>query len=133
MNLLLSRALGHYKVQQNPNQIDTLVSHAARSHIKVEKQISSYIKICKSWYGIHFPELACLVSDDLTYLKLVQFIGNKSNSGLLRMSRLIDPTTEKAVKHAAETSAGVDVCAEFPLIYQLVENTFEIINMKTEL
>lgn len=33
----------------------------------------------KEWYSWHFPELARLVSDNFTYVRLVDLIGDKHN------------------------------------------------------
>jgi len=45
----------------------------------MDKNLNTFCMRIKEGYGWHFPELSKLVTNNETYVKLVDFIGNKEN------------------------------------------------------
>lgn len=41
----------------------------------LDKELNNYIMRCREWYGWHFPELGKIITDNLTYCKCVQKVG----------------------------------------------------------
>lgn len=41
----------------------------------LDKELNNYIMRCREWYGWHFPELGKIISDNLTYCKCLQKVG----------------------------------------------------------
>jgi len=66
------------------------------------------------WYSWHFPELEKIVSENITYAKVVQKIGRKSNLWETEFSleELVPDEIEKDIKKAAEISMGSDILEE---------------------
>ncbi|KAG7153205.1 Nucleolar protein 56 like [Verticillium longisporum] len=71
----------------------------------------------REWYGWHFPELIKIVSDNLTYARLVIAIGDKStltNDRLHDIAALVEEDGEKAqaIIDAAKVSMGLQITAQ---------------------
>jgi len=45
----------------------------------LDKELNNYAMRLKEWYSWHFPELAKIVTDNLTYAQTVILIGMKNN------------------------------------------------------
>lgn len=41
----------------------------------LDKELNNYAMRLKEWYSWHFPELAKIVTDNVTYSQMVDFIG----------------------------------------------------------
>lgn len=44
----------------------------------------------KEWYSWHFPELAKIVTDNITYAQMVDFIGMRQNVKKIKLDKLTE-------------------------------------------
>ncbi|KAJ9145289.1 Nucleolar protein 56 [Pleurostoma richardsiae] len=105
-----SRAKVKFSVHKNDNHI----IQAIATLDALDKGINSGCMRVREWYGWHFPELIRIVSDNVTYAKLVLTIGNKktlTDDRLHEIAAVIDDDGEKAedIIHAAKVSMGQDI------------------------
>lgn len=67
----------------------------------------------KEWYSWHFPELAKIVTDNLVYVRLVDFLGDKHTINDSQADQVEEITTDAdiavQVLEAAKTSMGQDI------------------------
>jgi len=105
-----SRAKVKFSVQKNDNHIMQAI--AIVDHL--DKAVNTFAMRVREWYSWHFPELITIVSDNLTYSKLVVFIGDKGSlkeSMLHDLAALVndDETTARSIIDAARVSMGRDI------------------------
>lgn len=64
----------------------------------------------REWYGWHFPEVSKILSDNLTYSKVVLAIGMKTNTKNTSLLEIVkDEDIETQIKEAAEISMGSEI------------------------
>ncbi len=69
----------------------------------------------KEWYSWHFPELAKIVTDNMTYAQLVTLIGMRQNVKRIEKEAFEEFVPEEIVdqiKEAAEVSMGTEILSE---------------------
>jgi len=65
---------------------------------------------CSEWYSYHFPELVKIVTDNYTYARVAQYIGNRKQlvedrlDGLEKI--LLDSEKTRAIYDASRSSMG---------------------------
>ncbi|OBS72714.1 hypothetical protein A6R68_12718 [Neotoma lepida] len=88
----------------------------------------------REWYGWHFPELGKIISDNLTYCKCLQKVGDRKNYASATLSELLSEEVEAEVKAAAEISMGTEVSEEdICNILHLCTQVIEISEYRTQL
>lgn len=55
----------------------------------------------KEWYGYHFPELTKIVTDNLTYTKIVMKVGMKENCEDVDLTEEVGEEMDKEIKTTA--------------------------------
>jgi nucleolar protein 58 len=75
----------------------------------LDKELNNYAMRLREWYGWHFPECGKIVTDNVTFAKVVKFIGMRTNTKDLDLSELVPEDIEKMVKEAAEISMGSEI------------------------
>ena len=78
----------------------------------LDKEINNYAMRLREWYGWHFPEVGKIIADNLTYAKVVQAIGMRTNTKHTNLSEILTPEDEAHVKEAAEISMGSEIWTE---------------------
>lgn len=78
----------------------------------LDKEINNYAMRLREWYGWHFPEVGKIIADNLTYAKVVQAIGMRTNTKHTNLSEILTPEDEAHVKEAAEISMGSEISTE---------------------
>ena len=70
----------------------------------------------KEWYSWHFPELAKIVTDNITYAKMVDLIGMRQNVKKISLEKLTEISNSEEIseqiKEAAEISMGTEILSE---------------------
>jgi len=66
----------------------------------------------REWYGWHFPEVGKIIADNVTYAKIVDKIGMRTNTHETDFSEIIDEDLAKQIKEAAEISMGSEISSE---------------------
>ena len=105
-----SRAKVKFSVTKNDNHI---IQASATIDFQ-DKGVNQFYMRVREWYGWHFPELVRIVSDNLTYAKLVLVIGDKkslTNDRLHDIAAVVGEDGEKAqaIIDAAKVSMGLDI------------------------
>lgn len=118
-----SRAKVKFSVTKNDNHI---IQASATLDFQ-DKGVNQFFMRVREWYGWHFPELIKIVSDNLTYAKLVIAIGDKkslTDDKLHDIAAIVEEDGEKAqaIIDAAKVSMGFDILpADLEIITQLAQ------------
>lgn len=78
----------------------------------LDKELNNYAMRLREWYGWHFPECGKIVADNLTFARIVNSIGMRSNCRTVDLGEIVDEDTEKHIKEAAEISMGSEISQE---------------------
>ena len=95
-------------------QNDNNVIQAIATLDHLEKAVNQFAQRVREWYGWHFPELINIVSDNMTYARLILFIGDKSKLSLAKLHDLAalvndDESIAASIIAAASTSMGREI------------------------
>ncbi|PNH65869.1 hypothetical protein VD0002_g3304 [Verticillium dahliae] len=113
----LGHAYSRSKVKFNTTKNDNHIIQASATIDFQDKGVNQFFMRVREWYGWHFPELIKIVSDNLTYARLVIAIGDKStltNDRLHDIAALVEEDGEKAqaIIDAAKVSMGLQIPAQ---------------------
>lgn len=134
MSLGLAHSLSRYKLKFSPDKVDVMIVQAISLLDDLDKEINTYSMRVKEWYGWHFPELARILSDNITYARLVKLVGARSNIEKVDLSEVLDETLVGTVKKAAQVSMGTDISDEdISHIQDLSVQIIEICEYRDEL
>ena len=75
MTLGLAHSLSRYKLKFSPDKVDTMIVQAIGLLDDLDKELNNYIMRVREWYGLHFPELGKIVTDNMLYVRLVNKVG----------------------------------------------------------
>ncbi|KAF6284624.1 NOP56 ribonucleoprotein [Rhinolophus ferrumequinum] len=82
---------------------------------QLDKDINTFSMRVREWYGYHFPELVKIISDNATYCRVAQFIGNRKELNEEKLEKLeeltMDGAKAKAILDASRSSMGMDISA----------------------
>lgn len=82
----------------------------------LDKELNNYAMRLKEWYSWHFPELAKIVTDNVTYAQMVNFIGMRQNVKKISLDKLTEISNSEEIseqiKEAAEISMGTEILPE---------------------
>uniref|UniRef100_A0A452V9F8 NOP58 ribonucleoprotein n=1 Tax=Ursus maritimus TaxID=29073 RepID=A0A452V9F8_URSMA len=134
MCLGLAHSLSRYRLKFSADKVDTMIVQAISLLDDLDKELNNYIMRCREWYGWHFPELGKIISDNLTYCKCLQKVGDRKNYASAKLSELLPEEVEAEVKAAAEISMGTEVSEEdICNILHLCTQVIEISEYRTQL
>ncbi|KAF6115288.1 NOP58 ribonucleoprotein [Phyllostomus discolor] len=134
MCLGLAHSLSRYRLKFSADKVDTMIVQAISLLDDLDKELNNYIMRCREWYGWHFPELGKIISDNLTYCKCLQKVGDRKNYASAQLSELLPEEVEAEVKAAAEISMGTEVSEEdICNILHLCTQVIEISEYRTQL
>ena len=109
MALGLSHSLSRYKLKFSPDKVDVMIIQAIALLDDIDKELNNYNMRCREWYGWHFPELGKIVTDNLTYARVVQALGMRTDIEGADLRVVIEEDVEEEVRAAAETSMGTEI------------------------
>ncbi len=80
----------------------------------LDKELNNYAMRLREWYSWHFPELEKIVSENITYAKVVHKIGRRTNLRETEFSleEFVPDEIEQDIKKASEVSMGSDILEE---------------------
>ena len=78
----------------------------------LDKELNNYAMRLREWYGWHFPEVGKIITDDLTYAKVVEKIGIRTNTKNTDLSSILTKEDEISIKESAEISMGSEISKE---------------------
>ncbi|XP_025990577.1 nucleolar protein 58 [Solenopsis invicta] len=134
MALGLAHSLSRYKLKFSPDKIDTMVIQGVSLLDDLDKELNNYIMRAREWYGWHFPELSKIVTDNFTYIKTMQIIGQREQIERCDLSDILTEDIEKQVRQAAETSMGSEISEDdVSLMLDLCTEILELHKYRSEL
>ncbi|XP_060534906.1 nucleolar protein 58 [Cylas formicarius] len=134
MALGLAHSLSRYKLKFSPDKVDTMIVQAVSLLDDLDKELNNYVMRCREWYGWHFPELGKLITDNITFAKVVKIIGMREQASSSDLSDILPEEVEEKVKEAAEISMGTEISDEdiFHII-NLCDQIIDMTNYRTQL
>ncbi|KAK1963549.1 NOSIC domain-containing protein [Colletotrichum sublineola] len=110
----LGHSYSRAKVKFSTTKNDNHVIQASATVEFQDKGVNQFFMRVREWYGWHFPELVKIVSDNLTYAKLVLAIGDKAtltDDRLHDIAAIVEEDGEKAqaIIDAAKVSMGLSI------------------------
>ncbi|KAK4175889.1 putative nucleolar protein NOP58 [Triangularia setosa] len=112
MSLGLAHSLSRHKLKFSPEKVDIMIVHAVSLLDDLDKELNTYAMRVKEWYGWHFPELAKILPDNLSYAKIIVTLGVRTNAPETDLSEILPHEIEAAVKSAADISMGTEINEE---------------------
>jgi nucleolar protein 58 len=108
----LSHNYYRYKLKFSVDKVDVMVIQAVGLLDDLDKELNNYAMRLREWYGWHFPEVSKIVTDNVTYAKVVNEIGMRTNTKKTNLSEIVEEEIEKQIKDAAEISMGSEISDE---------------------
>ncbi|BGP41578.1 Nucleolar protein 58 [Rhodotorula kratochvilovae] len=134
MELGLSHSLSRYKLKFSPDKVDTMIVQAIALLDDLDKEINIYGMRVKEWYGWHFPEMGKILTENLTYAKVVKAMGFRTNYATTDFSHVLPEELEEALKSAAAVSMGTEISdGDLAHIHLLADQVISITQYRTEL
>ena len=100
----LGHSYSRMKIKFNVNRADNMIIQAICLLDQIDKDLNTYCMRAKEWYGWHFPELTKIISDQVLYVRLMYYIGDKN-----RLARLgtkeAEKDKEKITQHTKKSSS----------------------------
>lgn len=115
MQLGLAHSVSRYTLSFTSDKVDTMIIQAVSLLEDLDKELNNYAMRLKEWYSWHFPELAKIISDNMTYSQAVILIGMRTNVKDLTDEQLLEVMPEEIaaeVREAAEISMGTEILKE---------------------
>ena len=95
MSLGLSHSMSRYKLSFSSEKVDTMIIQAVNLLEDLDKELNNYAMRLKEWYSWHFPELAKIVTDNITYAQMVNHIGMRQNVKKLPIDKMAEIVPEE--------------------------------------
>uniref|UniRef100_A0A3Q3IEG9 Nucleolar protein 56 n=1 Tax=Monopterus albus TaxID=43700 RepID=A0A3Q3IEG9_MONAL len=109
----LGHSYSRAKVKFNVNRVDNMIIQSIALLDQLDKDINTFSMRVREWYGYHFPELVKIVSDNSTYCRLAQLIGNRKElmeDSLEKLEEVVmDNAKAQAILEASRSSMGMDI------------------------
>ncbi|ORY74062.1 nucleolar protein 58 [Leucosporidium creatinivorum] len=134
MELGLSHSVSRFKLKFSPDKVDTMIVQAIALLDDLDKEINIYSMRVKEWYGWHFPEMAKIISENITYAKVVKAMGFRTNYNTTDFSAILPEELEETLKAAAAISMGTEISdTDLAHILLLTDQVISITQYRTEL
>jgi len=108
LTLDLAHSLYRQKLKYNSNK-DIMIVKAVSQLDDLDKHINKCIMRCREWYGLRFPEMGKIVTDNLAFVRTVKSMRNRTNAATTDLSKVLPKDLEEKVKEAAEFSIGKEI------------------------
>ncbi len=111
----LGHSYSRAKVKFNVNRVDNMIIQAIALLDQLDKDMNTFSMRVREWYSWHFPELARLVADQVSYAKLVLSIPDRSQLSEEDLPKLEACISEdgarlaRLILEASRASMGTDV------------------------
>eukprot|EP01024_Parvocaulis_polyphysoides_P002502 TRINITY_DN1075_c0_g1_i1.p1 TRINITY_DN1075_c0_g1~~TRINITY_DN1075_c0_g1_i1.p1 ORF type:complete len:572 (-),score=122.63 TRINITY_DN1075_c0_g1_i1:267-1940(-) len=135
MQLGLSHSLSRYKLKFSPEKVDTMIVQAIGLLDELDKELNTYAMRVREWYGWHFPEMAKVISDNITYAKIIKLMGMRVNAPQIDFSQIsLDEDEEHKLKEAAFVSMGTEISEQdLSRIQELCDQVVELSEYRAQL
>jgi nucleolar protein 58 len=109
----LSHNYYRHKLKFSIDKVDIMVIQAVGLLDDLDKELNNYAMRLREWYGWHFPEVGKILTDNLTYAKVIVKMGMRTNAKNIEFGTdLLTPEDEAHIKEAAEISMGSEISSE---------------------
>lgn len=109
----LAHSYSRAKVKFNVNKADNMIIQSICLLDQLDKDINTFAMRIKEWYSWHFPELSKIITDNITFARVANFIKSRSDfneSQLESLDEIVgDPQKTKEVYAASKASMGTDI------------------------
>lgn len=111
----LGRSYSRAKVKFNVNRADNMVIQSISLIDQLDKDINTFSMRLKEWYSYHFPELSKIITDNNTYAKVTQIIGDRkeflvNENAQENLSLIIQDSSKiQTIVSAVKSSMGMDI------------------------
>jgi len=134
MALSLSHTLNRFKLKFSPEKVDTMIIQAVGLLDDLDRELNNFAMRLKEWYGWHFPELMKIITDNLTYAKVVKRIGFRNETKLCELNDILPEQMEGEVRQAAEISMGTEITDDDLVnIQELADRVIELVECRAHL
>lgn len=134
----LAHAYSRKRCQHDINRQDKPIIQTIALIEQMDKNINTFAMRLKEWFSWHFPELAKIISDNLIYCKVVDFLENREriNESVKEQLAEITMDEDKAeeIIEASQISMGQDISEEDTAqIKMFSSRVVEMINYRASL
>ncbi|AED93654.1 NOP56-like pre RNA processing ribonucleoprotein [Arabidopsis thaliana] len=130
VSLELSHILARYKLKITSDKTMIILSISLLDDL--DKELNTYTTSVCELYGLHFPELANIVQDNILYAKVVKLMGNRINAATLDFSEILADEVEAELKEASMVSTRTEVSdLDLMHIQELCDQVLSIAEDKT--
>jgi len=134
MALGLSHSLSRYKIKFSPDKVDVMIVQAISLLDDLDKEINTYSMRVKEWYGLHFPELAKVITDNIQFAKVVKHLGPRTQIAKAELNRVVEEGVAEEIRAAAQVSMGTDISQEdIDHIVELCDQVLEVSTYREQL
>merc|ERR1712021_216950 len=104
MALGLAHSLSRYKLKFSPDKVDTMIVQAIALLDDIDKELNTYAMRAREWYGVHFPELSKIITDNMVFAKTVKVLGMRESIDNASLSDCLPEDIEQEVREAVQIS-----------------------------
>lgn len=109
----LCHSFSRSKVKFNVHRLDTMIIQSICLLDQLEKDVNTITMRAREWYGMHFPELAKIVTNSLKYCIVSKFVGDRKNlnqDSLEKLTEILeDEDLAQQVIDAGKISMGTEL------------------------
>lgn len=109
----LGHSYSRARVKFNVHRADNMIIQSISLLDQLDKDINTFSMRIREWYSYHFPELIKIITDNLTYARVAQFIGNRKEFNDEKLEQLedivMDSIKAQCIFEAARVSMGMDI------------------------
>lgn len=134
MQLGLSHSLSRYKLKFSPDKVDTMIVQAIALLDDIDKELNTYAMRAREWYGVHFPELSKIITDNMVFARTVKVLGMRESIDTAPLSDCLPEDIEQEVREAVKISMGTEISQDdIDNISFLCDQVIEMNEYRTQL
>eukprot|EP01069_Polyplicarium_translucidae_P006313 Polyplicarium_translucidae@DN2940_c0_g2_i1.p2 len=134
MSLSLSHCLNRFKFKFSPEKVDVMIVQAVGLLDDLNKELNNFAMRLKEWYGWHFPELAKIVTDNVTYAKLCRLIGMRESIEEKDMTTVVPEEIAQEILRASNVSMGTEITEnDFEYISEVADRVVDLSDYRASL
>lgn len=109
----LGHSYSRCKVKFNVHRVDNMIIQSIALLDQIDKDINTFSMRLREWFSYHFPELIMIVSDNVMYAKVVNFIQSRkelTDDSLEKLEEIVmDSAKAKAILDSSRISMGMEI------------------------
>jgi len=131
----VSVEISSLRIKEMSSNPDLQAMEAVQALDEIDKTANIVSSRLREWYGLHFPELASIVDDNISITKLILNFKSRTNFEADLLEQLgYSKAKSKAIETAAKSSRGADMRDEdLARIVQLAEEAQHLFSLRDKL